>query len=71
MTISYRCAHGLHDGRPGGCEGWALLYQGHEIQPSDVELGRVAGFHYEVCVCDCHGPPPDFRPAGMVEVPLP
>ncbi len=69
--ISYRCAHGLHDGGPGGCEGWALLYQGHEIQPADLELGRVAGFHYEVCACVCHGPAPDPRASIMGEVAAP
>ncbi len=66
--ISWRCSHNLHAGRSGGCDGSALVYGGHEIQSADVELVSLAGWTFTPCDCPCHGAPPDFGPAGEVEV---
>ncbi len=45
MTISRRCAAGLHAGQPGGCDGQAL--------DSTAALGPGA---LVPCGCECHAP---------------
>jgi hypothetical protein len=67
MTASWRCSNDLHAGRTGGCDGWALFYGGHEIQPADVELVRLAGWTFSPCDYPCHGPPPDFPPSASLQ----
>ncbi len=58
----------LHTAREGGCDGWALIHEGYEIQTADVELAGLVGWAMLPCTCHCHGPVEGFRAASTLEV---